>query len=357
MNYWVVGSKPIHRTLFDSCLSHFTGDWRYFDSPEYEVLQTAYQDNPIYIFVLGTKEGIPPLIRQHFKCVLFKDTRAPTGTLDFWKVYDVTDGEYTAQVTDLIYNLVYHMPQEAKMPVVDGRVSVTIPVGPNEVYLQWLPECLDSVIKQTYPADELILIDDSLGVLGNKYLDMLGITVEPTKGEHGELRYDEVGKPKLVVWRSPWNLGVPDAFNIGIALSSNNLVFMLGSDDKLMPDCLNECVAAYLKHKIEGWYAVTYVTQGGRQDYIPNNAAMVTKKLWNYLGGFPPSAGVGGCDAVCLSILMAHDPARIILVKQGTSLCWLREHPDQDTKRNAWLFSGEIVSIRNKETARWKPRP
>lgn len=349
MNYWVIGSSELHRTLFTQRLAGLAGNWSYFDSPDFTL--SVYKERPVYIFILGTTHGIPLKIRQQFRCVLFQASRAPAGTQHYWKVYNVTDGNYQTAVTDLIYNLVYHMPQEIKMSIDNGRISVTVPVGPNEAYLQWLPECLDSVINQNYPADEIVLIDDSMGVLGEKYKGMLGLTTEDVRGEYGELRYDEVGKPKVVVWRSPWNLGVPDAFNIGVALSSNNLVFMLGSDDKLMPDCLKECVAAYEKHKIEGWYSTTYVTQSGQQSYIPNNASMVTKKCFlEFLGGFPPSAGVGGCDAILLSILMKHAPEKIIYVAQGKSLCWLREHEHQDTRANAWRFNTEIISIRNKET-------
>lgn len=358
MNYWVVGSEAAHRALFDTCLSRYSGTWRYVDAPGSLSSNLIYQENPVYVFILGTKFGISQRIRQHFKCILFHDSAAPLGTKGYWKVFASREGAYAGWVAGHIYNLVYHIPQEAKMAIPDGKVSVVIPVGPNEAYLKWLPECLDSVIKQTYPVDEIVLVDDSQGILGERYLDMLGFPAlfDRPRGDFGELRLDVIGKPKVVVWRSPWTMGVPAAFNVGVGLASNELVFMLGSDDKLMPTCIEECVKTYNKNKTDAWYSVTYITQGGEQSYIPNNAAMVTKRLWRWLGGFPPSAGVGGCDALLLSILMKHAPHRIIYVKQGTSLCWLREHEHQDTRRNAWTFSGEIVSIRNKETDRFVPK-
>ena len=150
--------------------------------------------------------------------------------------------------------------------------------------------------------------------------------------------------------------GVADAFNFGVALAGNNLVFMLGSDDKMMPTCLEECVKAYDEHKIEGWYNVTTNNATDGNMSIPNNAAMVTQELWKELGGFPPSAGVGAPDALLLSIMMVHMPERIYQVLPGTPLCWLREGDHQDTRKNGWLFATEIIPIRGKETDRWKSR-
>jgi len=163
---------------------------------------------------------------------------------------------------------------------------------------------------------------------------------------------------QLIVHETLWNVGVADAFNFGIALSDCNLVFTLGSDDKLMPTCLEECVKAYEEHKIEGWYNVTVVTSSGQVADWFNNTAMVTKALWEWSGGFPPSAGVAACDALLLSILMVHAPERMIQVKQGTPLCWLREHENQDTRKNMSFYaaSGVVEAIRNMETTRFKPR-
>lgn len=267
-------------------------------------------------------------------------------------------------------------------------VTVVIPVGPNPVYRQWLPECVNSVLNQTHKPDEIIFIDDGANFTiadifqllkepgyGSDYyyeghynlLNHLSCGCRPTENLNsvfqsnmggGWYGYDESHEPKHKVhvkyYRTLWNVGVPDAFNFGVALSRNNLVFMIGSDDVMLPTCLEECVNKYEKERIEGWYSVTikYMTSGQKQ-WIPCNSAMVTKKLWEDTGGFPPSAGVGGCDAVLLSIMMKHMSNRIIMVKQHTPLCLLREHDQQDTKKNAWLFADEIVSIRNKETLRW----
>jgi glycosyltransferase involved in cell wall biosynthesis len=218
------------------------------------------------------------------------------------------------------------------------EISVAIPVGPNPAYLQWLPECIESVLQQTHKPLEIIIINDGADVVVLE--DII------TRCSFSPIKY----------YKTLWNVGVADAFNFGIALSSAELVFMLGSDDKMMPTCLEEVVKEYEKQKVKGWYNVTIITSGGEVMTLPNNTAAVHKDLWQWTGGFPPSAGVGAPDALLLSILLRHAPYKILQVKEGTPLCWLREHEHQDTRRNAGFFHGEVISIRDKETTRFKPK-
>ena len=44
------------------------------------------------------------------------------------------------------------------------KITVVIPVGPNPVYKEYLPECIESVLNQTYPPDEIFVVDDAAGV-------------------------------------------------------------------------------------------------------------------------------------------------------------------------------------------------
>jgi hypothetical protein len=72
--------------------------------------------------------------------------------------------------------------------------------------------------------------------------------------------------------------------------------------------------------------------------------------------GFPPAA-FAGPDAVLLSCLIAHAPDRIIKVAEKKPLYWIREHADQETKRQFSFYaaSGIMEVIRNKETERFMP--
>lgn len=218
------------------------------------------------------------------------------------------------------------------------EISVAIPVGPNPVYLGWLPECIESAVNQTHKPTEIIIVNDGADVTA----------LEDIITQHSFF--------PIKCYKTLWNVGVADAFNFGIALADSELVFMLGSDDKMLPTCLEEVVKEYEKQKIEGWYNVTIITSSGEVMTLPNNTAAVHKNLWKWTGGFPPSAGVGAPDALLLSILLRHAPHKILQVKEGTPLCWLREHEHQDTRRNAGFFHGEVISIRDKETTRFKPK-
>jgi len=236
-------------------------------------------------------------------------------------------------------------------------ITVAIPVGPHPVYLKWLPECVESVLNQEFSGNiEIFLLSD--GADFSKLPDDLFWKefIQDCEGKHCFTYTDKIS---FSTWYSPWNLGVADMFNIGVALAEHDLVFMLGSDDKLMPTCLEECVKTWEENnKIDGWYNVTLKTAKGAIVTIFNNAAMVTKKLWQELGGFPPSAGVGACDALVLSIMLTYMPKRIFQVKESRPLYWMREHPYQDTIKNMAFFasSGVIEIIRKLETQRWKPK-
>lgn len=246
------------------------------------------------------------------------------------------------------------------------NVSVCIPVGPNPAYLEWLPEAVDSALNQTHLPNEIIIVDDKANLPTNYIHNLFGggLSAHSYGDYEDEYGYwcDGMSDGVIIrVFKAPCRLGVATAFNMGVALSYNNLVFMMGSDDILKPECLSACVREYETQGIEGWYNVTIETQSGEQQWIPNHAAMVTQELFKWFEkgngyyGFPPSSGCGGPDALLLSILMVHAPERIIQVQQGTPLYWVREHEHQMTRQDAAFFGTVMVSIRNKETERFNP--
>jgi glycosyltransferase involved in cell wall biosynthesis len=245
-------------------------------------------------------------------------------------------------------------------------ISVVVPVGPNKVYLDWLPECLASVVLQNYQGNiDIILIDDQANIGIEQFKSIIKevsqlthIVQEDTPEEEANFFSPEYDR-YIRMWQTPWNCGVADAFNAGIGIADTELVFMLGSDDKLMPNCLDECVKTWEAHnQKDGWYNVPIQLQSGAIVTVNNNAAMISRNLWKILGGFPPSAGVAACDALLLSIMMVHMPDRIIQVESKEPLYWAREHEHQDTRHNMGYYaaSGVVEVIRNMETLRWKPR-
>lgn len=222
-------------------------------------------------------------------------------------------------------------------------ITVTIPVGPKKHHQAYLDECLESVAMQTIKPNEVLLIDDM-----------------------ADLNYDHV-KSKIYphsnihIYRSPWRLGVAHAFNFGVALAKNPLVIMLGADDTLEPTCVAECLDYYNKTD-ERIQAKTYYFLGvrymdtGEEQYVPCNAAMVSKALWQHTGGFPPESAVGACDAVLGSIMIAHgaEAGYQRCVNEQKPLYNYRRHEQTDTyEKRAWY--DVIIQSRHLATLEWKP--
>lgn len=217
-------------------------------------------------------------------------------------------------------------------------ISVLIPVGPHDANRRWLGECLESLYKQTLGPSEVLLVDDS----GDPRVHILQPEGLPCR-----------------VWKSPWNLGVAHAFNCGVGLASNPLVFMLGSDDTLEPECLEKCHETYQRNRDDLAYyfvGVRYMDTGETQT-APCHAAMVTKALWRHTGGFPLASASGAPDAALLSIMFGHGEAagRLRPVADGIPLYNYRRHDDTDTaSKGPW--QGVILATRDLVTQEWKPR-
>jgi len=217
-------------------------------------------------------------------------------------------------------------------------VTVVIPVGPEPHHQKWLDECVQSVRSQTYPVDEILLIDDMAA------LD------------------DREG---CRIWQAPWRLGTAGAINCGVSLAKNDLVYILCADDWLEPECLAACVEEYERRHCDplGYYHVTirFECEEGYapplpdppiQD-LPSIAAMVTKGLWRHMGGFPVAAEASP-DSILISILYGKKGSgNLYHVKQGVPLCNVRMHPEQDSAgRGTWL--GVIHTVRDLVTREWE---
>lgn len=218
----------------------------------------------------------------------------------------------------------------------DEKVTVTIPVGPSEANQHWLFEAIESVQKQTYSVDEILLIDDM-----------------------ADLPQPELLSDAIRIWRTPWLVGIPTAFNFGVALARNELVFMLGSDDWLEPQCIEACVKGYrgFDKRDETLFFVGVKYNDGREDstqFAPCNAAMVTKSLWKRCGGFPIESASGACDASLISIMMKNPEAGgYIGVGNRKPLYNYRVHPGTDTaQRQAW--QSVILQTRDILTSIWQ---
>ncbi len=102
-----------------------------------------------------------------------------------------------------------------------GRVSIVIPVYNSK---EKLAECLESVVKQTYPEIEVIVVDDC-----------------STDGSLDICRQYEKKFPCLHVYTKE-NEGVSAARNYGLAKATGDYVQFVDSDDRLYPEATMQLV-------------------------------------------------------------------------------------------------------------------
>lgn len=221
------------------------------------------------------------------------------------------------------------------------KISVVIPVGPYAANQRWLPEALESIARQTRLPDEVYIICDMAGLPAGM---------------------DNRNPYPIRTWCSPWLLGVANAFNFGVALADYECVFMLGSDDWLEPECLEACMLTYEKLP-EADKGSSYIFVGVKYDddrenktqFMPCNAAMVTKSLWQKTGGFPIEASTGAPDAAFCSIFWNRpEIVKFIGVWETRTLYNYRVHDETDTAgRQPW--QGVILQTRDLLTRTWLP--
>lgn len=106
-----------------------------------------------------------------------------------------------------------------------GLISVIIPVYNVEEYLR---ECVDSVLSQTYENYEIILIDDG------------------STDNSGKICDEYAGNNKITVVHKE-NGGLSDTRNKGLELAKGEYIYFLDSDDFIVPETFEELVSAITK--------------------------------------------------------------------------------------------------------------
>ncbi len=109
----------------------------------------------------------------------------------------------------------------------NGLISVIIPVYNVEEYLK---ECIDSVLSQTYENYEIILVDDGSTDNSGKICD----------------EYAERNNKITAIHKE--NGGLSDARNTGLSLSQGEYIYFLDSDDYIIPESFAELVSVIKKN-------------------------------------------------------------------------------------------------------------
>lgn len=226
------------------------------------------------------------------------------------------------------------------MPVVAAPISVVIPIGPYARHRTYLPEMIHSIQEQTVPPSEVVFVDDGSGAIGGDPLPDL-----------------VVGATRVKLVRNRWNLGVTNSMNVGVASATFDLMIMGCADDKLLPRCVELCYEAWKRMRIElGYYYLGVRYSTGAEQNVACGAAMVTRALWKYTGGFFPECAVGAGDHIWLSAMLGSANRRVnraqILRVSDEVLYWYRQDSNEATSRNIWPA---IEAVRDKYTETWIP--
>ncbi len=127
-------------------------------------------------------------------------------------------------------------PRDAQLPGFYPQISVVIPVFNSE---DTLPECLESIARQTYPLGrvELFLIDNG-----------------STDGSFAVFqKFSEANPDMILRWIKLEEPGKAKALNSGIFLGSSEILINIDSDTKLGPNVLMETVTAlFAREEVAG---------------------------------------------------------------------------------------------------------
>lgn len=120
----------------------------------------------------------------------------------------------------------------------------------------FLPDCIDSIKKQTMPATAIVVVDDASDD-------------EETRAALADLDRD----PDVRILRQPTNSGPSAARNRALAELDTSYVLPLDADDKLVPDALERMVAQLEAAPSDiGFVYPNPQHIGNRSDYVPSPA-------------------------------------------------------------------------------------
>lgn len=114
--------------------------------------------------------------------------------------------------------------------MVTSKVSIIIPAFNCENYIK---ECLDSVINQTYDNIECLVINDGS-------YDDTSLIVDQYASKYKFIRH---------IYKK--NGGLSSARNLGICKATGKYIFFLDSDDWIEPDCISKTVTEAEKNKAD----------------------------------------------------------------------------------------------------------
>lgn len=129
--------------------------------------------------------------------------------------------------------------------VADPTVSIVII---NHNYAPYLLQAIDSALKQTRPAAEVIVVDDGSTDQSRHVIAGFGDRIRPVLHHRG---------------------GPVRAFNLGVELAQGEIVLVLDADDYLYANCLAEVTAAWRPNLSKLQFQLNTVDAEGRDQNMP----------------------------------------------------------------------------------------
>ena len=117
-------------------------------------------------------------------------------------------------------------------------------------YGRYVSETVDSVLAQTLPPDEIIVVDDG------------------STDDSQEILRQRYGKDPLVTLITQTNGGQGMAVTTGLARARGDLVFFLNSDDQYTPQHLEKVTRVYNEHKNIDYVITAYRNIGANNDIV-----------------------------------------------------------------------------------------
>ncbi len=146
-----------------------------------------------------------------------------------------------------------------------GKVSVVIPTYNREAAL---PRAIDSVLQQTYPIHEIIVVDDASDLSVQTSL----------KDKYGET-YDR----RIRVIRNTTNLGGGESRNIGVEKAAGDFVAFLDSDDSWLPNKIEKQMRVFQTHPDVGLVYCNLLRIDKDANLVESNRELLDRDIWQHL--------------------------------------------------------------------------
>ncbi len=194
---------------------------------------------------------------------LMNDTITPIDTFPRLKRIWTQLGEPLPGLTRFIRHRLIGRWKPAFVPVVPEEIMKVAVVIPCHNYARYLGKAIESVLKQTHPVAEIIVIDDAS--------EDETPEVARSYAANG-VRYIRGG------WRS-----VGKARNAGLYATTAPYLVFLDADDLLHPDYVRTGLTAFDKHSQAGIACSNYQSFGRfmQYHYTPEVAGMDEFEMWN----------------------------------------------------------------------------